>query len=65
MTQIIVSAQDVTPYDMKKGLDFHVFVVGAHPSRRWAVDEGRYISIAPQTRIGEPWSEGVRIAGPA
>ncbi len=65
MTQIIVSAQDVTTYDMKKGLDFDVLIVGAHPCRRRAVDIGRYISIAPQTRIGVSWSEGVRIAEPA
>ena len=65
MTQIIVSAQDVTTYDMKKGLDFDVLIVGAHPSRRWAVDEGRYVSIAPQTRIGAPWPVCVRIAEPA
>ena len=65
MTQIIVSAQDVTTYDMKKGLDFDVLIVGAHPCRRRAVDIGRYISITPQARIGESWSEGVRIAEPA
>ena len=65
MTQIIVSAQDVTTYDMKKDLDFDVLIVGAHPSRRRAVDEGGYVSIAPQARIGVPWSVGVRIAEPA
>ena len=65
MTQIIVSVQDVTTYDMKKGLDFDVLIVGAHPCRRRAVDIGGYVSIAPQTRIGEPWSVGVRIAEPA
>ena len=52
MTQIIVSTQDVTTYDMKKGLDFDILIVGAHPCRRRAVDIGRYVSIAPQTRIG-------------
>jgi len=65
MTQIIVSAQDVTTYDMKKGLDFDGLIVGAHPCRRRAVDIGRYVSIAPQTRIGAPWSVCVRIAEPA
>ena len=52
MTQIIVSTQDVTTYDMKKGLNFDVLIVGAHPCRRRAVDISRYVSIAPRTRIG-------------
>ena len=60
MTQIIVSAQDVTTYDMKKGLDFDILIVGAHPCRRRAVDIGGYGSIAPQTRIGVTGGVGGR-----